>query len=868
MHSRAQAKTLENGLKVIVHEDHSNPLLCLQLYIRIGSIWERKGEEGYSHFIEHLVFKSTHNFGYNEISRTINELGGSINAYTDFDSTCIYIILPAEYLDQGLRILAELAFSPTFTSEDVALEKDIICEEIRQTKSDPELDFFEYIQSNCFIDNPQSRPVLGSLASVKAATQKKLKAFHARHYTPQNSFLVLAGDLDTAQTMEKVQAYWSQWISSQALSKPDYSRFWEPEPVPAPSFCRKNRMELLAFALPELCSSHPQCDALQIALRCLAYGNYSRLYKRLVEEEKIASSVKVESISGSLSGYAPVVISSVNSKHILRISEIFAQEYQSILRDELDDKEIYLAKRDIINGWRYGFQGVENIASMIGNDELMGSYETIYDYDQRVMAITRAEILAAVRGYWHPSHLIVFHQGPKPHLINISEFLRPSLQQENQVMVWEAAQDIPHSPVSQLSSQPLTEFRPGYFSARLSNGLSFIYHYLPDLTVCGYALSTNFSQLSESPVQRGLNFFCSTAMLHATQKHSFNQLIDLSRDIGFNVRTENPLDSTIFRGKCFPRDLETAVSVLAEIICEPAFDSDYIRVCKMSALDILRREKQNPSSKAYQSWFKMLFGDRSPYDKCTGEPSDIRRISKTALSGWHAEKYCSSRSSIGLVGSVDPDRVWALIDHYFSAYPMGNHELETPPALQPSSTKRIAIQRTGMGQAIINLGGFAPPASNRLHTTAFHVLAQIMGGDMDSRFFNILREKHGLAYQTGFDFSSVNELGFWNAYAYCDPHDYRACLGLLREILDQVENEGVSESELQLAKNYLCGMHRIEMENVSVQAAMISNLDVLCYEPEFFLDREQRIHAVRMETINELASLWLSEGNQYTHILL
>jgi predicted Zn-dependent peptidase len=78
----------------------------------------------------------------------------------------------------------------------------------------------------------------------------------------------------------------------------------------------------------------------------------------------------------------------------------------------------------------------------------------------------------------------------------------------------------------------------------------------------------------------------------------------------------------------------------------------------------------------------------------------------------------------------------------------------------------------------------------------------------------------------------------------------------------------VSESELQLAKNYLCGMHRIEMENVSVQAAMISNLDVLGYKPEFFLDREQRIRSVRMETVKELASHWLSEDNQYTHILL
>ncbi|MGC9362300.1 MAG: M16 family metallopeptidase, partial [Candidatus Syntrophosphaera sp.] len=117
---------LPNGLKYIVQTDHSNSVLCLQLYVRIGSAWEDESEAGYSHFLEHLAFKRTHDFGYNQIMNHVNSLGGNINAYTDFDCTCYYLMLPSEFLREGLKVFAELAARPAFDSADVATEKDII----------------------------------------------------------------------------------------------------------------------------------------------------------------------------------------------------------------------------------------------------------------------------------------------------------------------------------------------------------------------------------------------------------------------------------------------------------------------------------------------------------------------------------------------------------------------------------------------------------------------------------------------------------------------------------------------------------------------------------------------------------------------
>ncbi|MDD2230637.1 MAG: insulinase family protein [Candidatus Cloacimonetes bacterium] len=166
------------------------------------------------------------------------------------------------------------------------------------------------------------------------------------------------------------------------------------------------------------------------------------------------------------------------------------------------------------------------------------------------------------------------------------------------------------------------------------------------------------------------------------------------------------------------------------------------------------------------------------------------------------------------------------------------------------------------------LGGFATPADNREENAAFHVLSHILGGDISSRFYDILREKYGYAYQTGFDFSSVSDLGFWNAYAFCDKDDYRKCVKVMQEILADIVVNGIDVDELIMAKKYLIGMNRFDYESVSYTASSMSNLAALGYEPQFYMEREARLKAVNVETINSITQKWLKLDNQYLHLLV
>ncbi len=856
---------LTNGLKYIIQPDPANPVLCLQLYVRIGSAWESSLEAGYAHFLEHLVFKSTSQFGYNQIMQFVNGLGGSINAYTDFDCTCFYLNLPAENIAGGLQVLAELAVRPTFTGSDVALEKEIIIEELRESRNDPESDFLDQIQISAWPTNPLRKLVLGTPASIRAASRAKLEAFHHKYYQPQNAFLVLTGDLNPASLPALLEQYFGSWFNHSEPVNQAPGCFLEPEPPAIKTQSRKRSQEFLAYVLPELADSHPASDALHIALRYLALGRSSRLFTRLVEEEHICSSVKTLSYSGVLSGVSVILMQPTRPQYLQRIDAIFKSEYRALLEGKLDPGECELIKRDIINTWRYGFEGTENLANMIGAEEFNAGFEKLFSYDQSVQAITVEDVKRSIGKYWQASNLMVFHQAPHPARLH---FAHPECGPQSPMDPPSPFSVGLQIPQTRSSEAELLRIADDYHSVSLPCGLRLLIRRMPGRPITGFALAANISQLAENESQRGLNFLTSTAMLHSSQLHSHRELMTLSRDHGISLNVEQHLDTTVFAGKCFQPELATALSLLAEIVQQPAFATAYIHTIKSATADLLRRERHNPAGYAFFRWLKMLLGARSPYGSSTGGISDLYRHTRQDLLDWHQARYRPELFTLAIVGANDPQEVLDEVSELFAAHPStAAASAPAQPKPQPAASRTV-FHRGDSSQAIIYIGGMAPPAKDQLSTTAFYILAQILGGDMDSRLFNIVREKYGYAYQTGFDLTSVLELGYWYAWAYCDRNDYLHCLRLMREILAKVSQHGVNAQELLQAQNYLCGSSRFERENASLHATLIATLTAVGYDPLFYYQREERIRTTGLGQINSLARTWLRPDNHWTFVHL
>lgn len=852
-----------NSLKLLYAPDVSNPLICLQLYIRTGSIQEESNEFGYAHFLEHLSFKSTRKYPDNALSRKASEIGAMLNAYTDYDATCYYLVLPSEHLETGMELLAQIAFQADFDQKDVLTEKSIIIEEIHQYEAEPEMDFIEYIQTHYFEDSPLGRPVLGNVKSIKAASLRKLKGFYQKHYHAGNAFLVATGDFDEAQLRLQFNLHFGDWQgqSPQRINVASHlPHSWR-------VFHRaKNGHEYLAIALPELNESHPDSEALHIAIRYLAIGKSSVLHKTLVEKEKLCSSVKVSSLAGLLPGASVILLSPSKKGQQARIMRTFFKAWADLLKFGVPAEDAQLIKLDIIHNWIYSFDGVEHIANLIAAEEFIGDLSRVSNYGAYIESITDQEVLSAARRFWQAKHMAFFYQSKQP----ISPALHKELELGHSQDLPLADENATHKyqgnlqDICQTAKQNKPLF-PQYHSYRLSNGLKFIYHYQPGKDVCGYALSSPLSQLTESRI--GLNYFGTALMLYGTQKRNHDQIMKFSRQHGFNIRLLHHLDSSIFRGKCDVSDLPAVMELLSEIVHEPLFDKAYLSMLKSASTDSVRRERDYPVSMAYKTWFRQLFGKKNNLYSATGTIADIASIGIQDCEQWFDSWDLGEDFALAIVGSLEPQKAYDLAEKYFG---QGYGTKRIPPATlkyeqRPASSRRVYRK---LDQSIIHIGGIGCPASNRSDNSAFHVLAHIMGGDISSRMYDILRERFGFAYQTGFDFYSIQDLGFWYAYAFCDSKLYLNCLNSMREILADLLKNGISQKELDTAKNYLIAMSRFDHESASFKASTIANLISLDYDLNFYLDTEQRITNVSLAQIHDLIQLYIHPESQTSFVMV
>lgn len=852
---------LGNSLCLYANPDPANPIICLQLYIKTGSVRESTRQFGYAHFLEHLVFKSTSKYPNNSISALASSMGMVLNAYTDFDATCYYVMLPRERLDEGMDILAQMALHADFSEADVNSEKDIIIEEIYQYESDPEMSFIENIQAKYFKKSPLSHPVLGTIDTVGNATRRSLRAFYRKHYRPNNAFLVASGDFDPDQIYDIFHAAFSDWKESELNSLADASlhhgRF---------AFDSRKRQgpELLAFVLPELNERHQDSEALHIAIRYLAIGKSSLLHKELVEERKLCSFVKVSSLSGLLSGVSVVLLAPIQPRFKTAIMDSLFRHWAEIMREGVPSEAIALIKKDIIHSWLYSFDGVEHKANLIAAEVFNEDLARIQNYADLVQSIENAQIVKAVNEFWQSQRIALFYQGNSNFTPDLGKLLKHELSPYKPTIRHNREKALTpedSGAISRLSPKTDTE----YYQFTLPGGMKVVYNYVPQRPICGFTLSSHLCQLSEN--KAGINYFTSALMLYGTEQHDHNDLMRISREKGFNIRVQHHLDSTLFRGKCHYQHLPFVLSLLQEILLNPVFNKSHLNMLKAAALDNMRRERSYPASYAYSKWFSQLFGKENNLLRATGEQKDIRAINVEDCQSWHQSWHIGRDFSLCIVGSLELSQIRDLCEQYFSCRPTTIDSLPHILSYQKESANHIK-QYKRKDQSIIHLGGFACPASRRKDNSAFHVLAQALGGDLSSRLYAILREKYGYAYQIGFDFSSVTDLGFWYAYAFCDPEDHRDCLRVMKEIINEVAQNGITDDELNSARNYLISVNRFDSESLAFRASHIANLISLDYDLDFYLDRESRIAATSKDQIRALAAEWLGQENHYTHVLV
>ena len=413
-------KTLGNGLKVIVKEDHRAPVLVQQIWYRAGSMDESTGTTGIAHVLEHMMFKGTKSVPMGEFSKRIAAAGGRENAFTSYDYTAYFQQLHKDKLELAMKLESDRMHNLVLSDAEFAKEVQVVMEERRmRTDDEPHALLFEKLMAMSFQEHPYQHPIIGWMNDLKTLTAADARSWYQRWYTPNNAVLVVAGDVKADEVFAMAQRYYGV-IPSRAL--PKRKQFSEPPQMGIKRFTVKAPAELpllvMAYHAPTL--RDPQKDTMPYALEVLAGvldGNQSaRLNKILVRERQIASSAGA-GYDGTARGPSLFTLEGTPSEgvSVAELEAALREQIAVLARDGVSAQELARVKAQVTANEVYKRDSVFYQAMQIGQMESIGlSYRDIPAMLAKLQAVTAQEVQDAAHEILKDDNLIVAVLDPQP----------------------------------------------------------------------------------------------------------------------------------------------------------------------------------------------------------------------------------------------------------------------------------------------------------------------------------------------------------------------------------------------------------------------------------------------------------------------
>ncbi|HID32906.1 MAG TPA: insulinase family protein, partial [bacterium (Candidatus Stahlbacteria)] len=283
--------TLENGLKVIVYEDHSTPVVSAQIWYRTGSYNDPLGKSGLSHFLEHMSFKGTERYGPKDYDRIIQENGGEENAFTSHHYIAYFANLSKDRYELELDLEADRMVNLRLDSSEMERERMVVLEELRLGENDPFELLWTQVRAIGFNHSPYQNPIIGWEKDVEGINRRDMVSYYQRYFNPANAVLVIAGDVDPVKAKETAERYFGR-IKGRKVTQ---DSIIEPKPIGERRVeierGLKNPIIMLGYHTPSV--RNPDYYPLEIAFSILGRGPLSRLYKNLVYEKRLATRVGV-----------------------------------------------------------------------------------------------------------------------------------------------------------------------------------------------------------------------------------------------------------------------------------------------------------------------------------------------------------------------------------------------------------------------------------------------------------------------------------------------------------------------------------------------------------------------------------------------
>lgn len=845
--SGVYATHLRNGLQVVVVEDHAAPVVECAIWYRFGSLDETPGKTGLAHALEHMMFRGTKNISAGGLDDITERLGAQMNGQTDYDYTQFYFVMPADKLDVALYVEADRMQHALLRQSDWDVERGAVLSELDDDASSPFFDLLARVRAAAYPGQPSGRVPIGIRSDVAHATAADIARYYHEWYAPNNATLVVAGDVDHATVFREAQQYFSA-IPPRPIP---HHHYVDPKPatgaVVEAAFPFPFEIVDLAYAVPG--DTEPGEPAVS-TLATLIGNQRSPFYQALVESN-IALAIDAESDTQLKGGLLNVFIV-LNPGHTgEEARSVFQATMHDVLETGFSPGLVKQARAVTIAQRLFSEDSLAGFGDLAGYTYgLVG--ERIRDEDARLAALTPQSLLDAARRYVRTP--------------NVIGYLRPNAsppkgtsQKTSTAISDDFSSRVPSGPIVEpafiraevrKTTTARSTLDPTAFT--LPNGLRIIVQEKrdrPTFTLLGRIAS---SPAFEPPGEEGIVRLASDVADYGSLTYHFDQRRQAIDDMGAEINFGQD-----FSARGLAQDFDKIVAIVADGEEHPAFPDPWFSRDRGQIANSLLAERHISGQAIDHLYEEHLL---APDDPALRQPdaASVSSITRDDLLAYVARYWRPDLTTIAVVGDVTPQQVRSAFEKAFGTWQDSGPKPDVRQEALPPARAADAYIGTAASQVFVRLG---QPAVARTSPDydAFLILNQIFGasGAFESRLWQELRQKRGLVYSASSTMEADRYRGNFQIELEAAPQHVQEAVQLVRSELRRLQEQPVSQTELQEAKLRLVGDALLAEASANGQARQL--LDIARYDLplSYYRDRNEQLAGITAADVQHVAREYL-----------
>jgi zinc protease len=833
-----QKHVLGNGLTLIVHEDHKAPIAAVNVWYHVGSKNEKPGKTGFAHLFEHLMFNGSENFN-DDYFKVLEKLGATdLNGTTNEDRTNYFQNVPVSALDTVLWMESDRMGHLLGAIDQAKLDEQrgVVQNEKRQGENEPYGRVEELVQTAVYPKgHPYSWTVIGSMEDLGAASLDDAKEWFKAYYGPQNAVLVVAGDVKAEEVKAKVESYFGDIPPGPPIARHDV---WIAKRT---GEHRQTLQDRVPQARVYKVWNTPQWgaaddDYLGLVARVLAAGKSSRLYKRLVYTDQIATDVSAYQGSSEIGSTFWVQATARPGGDLAAVEKALDEEMARLLRDGPTPEEVEQAKTDRLAAF---VRGVERIGGFGGKSDVLaqsqvwGGRPDFYRTRlERVRAAGPGELWEGAKR-WLADGVYVLEVHPFPELA-----AGPSGADRKSRPAPGAA------PEGRL---------PAFQRATLSNGLKLAVAERHEVPVVRMSLLVDAGYASDQFAAPGTARLAGDMLDESTKTRTALEISDELQRLGALLTTDSELDSTLVSLSALRANLDPSLALFADVVLNPSFPQGDLDRLKKQQLAAIQQEGAQPFGMALRVLPRFIYGPGHAYAlplTGSGYRSSVEKITREGVASWYATWFKPGNATLVVVGDTTLAEIRPKLEAAFAGWKGGPVPKKNVAAVEPRAQGAVYVyDRPGALQSTILCGHAVTPRANP-REIAEQVMNTVLGGQFTSRVNMNLREDKHWSYGAGTVFWDARGPRPFLAYAPVQTDRTKESVQeLLKEMRGIGSDRPVTADELQAARDNMTLSLPGQWETTGAVLGSIGEIVRFGFDDRYYDGYAAKIRAVSLPDV-------------------